>query len=338
MRYNPQLDGLRAIAALVVLAYHSKVPFFVGGFLGVDVFFVLSGYLITKLLTEQYREANKINYYGFFSRRLWRLYPAFLLFLVFYAVLGPTFFPQYSIEKHYQDIVITGLYFADYARTFGVPLSVINHTWSLSVEMHFYLLWPLLLYLILGLSKERLQLTLFLMWIVSSLWRWYGFYWFEDGWYIYNRLDTHCSGLILGAFLTTLRPTKNKLVGTAGLVLVLFAITSFRWRMESTALVGFSIAEIGTAMIILSPVSWMGNRVLVWLGKLSYGIYLWHYPAIRFMRDLNSSWLDTLLVGLLFGIMVAAISYYLIEEPIRKRYRYKRRVLPNLSPNSKPPP
>ena len=171
MNYNPQLDGLRAIAAIIVVAFHAKAPQFGGGFLGVDIFFVLSGYLITKLLVEEKTLSGNINYRRFFTRRLWRLYPALLTLLAVYALLAPTLFPQFSATKHYQDIVLSGLYLADYARTFHAPLSVLNHTWSLAAEMHFYLVWPLILSLVLRLPKECIQFTLLIMWLAATLWR-----------------------------------------------------------------------------------------------------------------------------------------------------------------------
>ncbi|WP_261843772.1 acyltransferase family protein [Aliamphritea ceti] len=321
MHYDPKLDGLRAIAAILVVAFHAKVPQLSGGFLGVDIFFVLSGYLITKLLVDERQKTNQINYCRFYTRRLWRLYPALLLLITVYALLAPILYPQYKTTQHYQDIVLSGLYLADYARAFDIPLEVLSHTWSLSVEMHFYLLWPLILALILKLPKEHIRLTLSFMWIAATLWRWQEHYWLQDWRDIYDRADTHCSGLIFGALLTTINPIKNKLVTIIGFMLTSLAMAYFRWRMESTTLFGFSLTEIGAAMIILAAPTWMGSSILAWLGKMSYGLYLWHYPVIHIMRNLDASWQTSLITALSIGIALAAISYYLIEQPILKRHR-----------------
>lgn len=331
MRYNPKLDGLRAIAAIIVVAFHAKVPAFGGGFLGVDVFFVLSGYLITRLLVDENESLGQIDFGRFFIRRLWRLYPALLFLIIVYVFFAPALFPQYDIKKHYQDTVLSGLYLADYARTFGVPLSVLNHTWSLSAEMHFYLVWPIIFTLVLKLPKERIQSVLLAIWLVSTAWRWHGFAWFEDGWDIYNRVDTHSSGLILGALLATMKPIPSRVLGYLGLALVIFSISYFDWRKQSTALFGFSLAEIGAAMIILAPPRWMGGTVLVWIGKMSYGLYLWQYPVVRFMRDSDASWQVSLLIGMMVGISIAAVSYYFIEEPLLKRFRARYRPTENSS-------
>ena len=320
MRYDPRLDGLRAIAALIVVAFHAKSPLSAGGVL-VDIFFVLSGYLISRILLDEKRKTNEIDYGRFFTRRLWRLYPALLLLIAAYALMAPILYPQYENEKHYLDIILSSLYLADYARTLNIPLSVLNHTWSLSVEMHFYLIWPFVLALVLKLPADRVPVAFLLLWAAATLWRWYSFYSLEDGWDIYNRADTHSSGLILGAFIATIKPTPGKLFSVLGFAGIIIAITMFSWRSEATALVGFSLAELGTAMVILAAPAWLGAGVLPWIGKMSYGLYLWHYPVIRVMRNIDAGWQASLLAGVLLGLLLASASYYLVEQPILKRRR-----------------
>ena len=143
MAYQPALDGVRALAILAVLLFHAKVPGVPGGFVGVDVFFVLSGFLITTILAGEHRRCGRIDLPGFYRRRLRRLYPALIVFLCAYLLTAGLLFPRVAPEKHGRDALLALFYLADYGRALDMPLSVLNHTWSLAVEAQFYLLWPL---------------------------------------------------------------------------------------------------------------------------------------------------------------------------------------------------
>src|SRR5690554_740053 len=158
MKYNLSLDGIRAIAALIVVACHAGMPGIGGGFLGVDIFFVLSGYLITRLLHSEHSATGRIDFRSFCRRRLRRLFPALATLLVIYLIAAPLFFPNIPMHKHMLDATLSALYISDYARTLGVPPSVLNHTWSLSVEMQFYLLWPGVMLLLLRLPPRTAML------------------------------------------------------------------------------------------------------------------------------------------------------------------------------------
>src|SRR5690349_20309645 len=140
MSRNSALDGARALAVLLVLLHHTRVPGFAGGFIGVDVFFVLSGYLITSILLREADSAGDIRIGRFLLRRALRLYPPLLLMLSAVLILGPSIWPT---EQLGMPVLISALYLSDYATAFYGPLSVIGHTWSLAVEEHFYLLWPI---------------------------------------------------------------------------------------------------------------------------------------------------------------------------------------------------
>ena len=124
-RYSRSLDGLRAVAAFTVAAYHAKIPAMPGGFFGVDIFFVLSGYLITRLLIDEYRDTSKIDLRAFMARRLRRLYPALLLFLGGYLALAPVAFGDVAFGRHLIDAICTALYIANYTRLFDSPMSVL---------------------------------------------------------------------------------------------------------------------------------------------------------------------------------------------------------------------
>ena len=152
-------DKVRAIAVMLVMIFHSSVPLFHGGFLGVDVFFVLSGYLITRILLAELDKTGNIQLLRFYIHRLARLSPPLLLLLLLYLVAAPHFWPDYS--WHVRDSLLTAMYLTDYAKAlYNVP-DMLRHTWSLSVEEHFYLLWPLGLMLLSPVSKRQLPVILF---------------------------------------------------------------------------------------------------------------------------------------------------------------------------------
>lgn len=319
MNYNPSLDGIRALAALVVVAFHAKVPGFGGGFLGVDIFFVLSGFLITQLLCAEYAQRARINWGVFAARRLRRLYPAMATMLIAYLAFAPALFPHISQEKHLQDLLLTALYLSDYARAFDGPLSVLSHTWSLAVEMQFYLVWPVVVVGLLRLPRRTAILALLGLYIASNAWRWVAFEIFEDGWDVYDRADTHASGLVLGSLLGYAQPRVAARWAPVGLAMIAISVMVFEWGEAVTVHFGFTAAEIGTALLVLSAPSWLGIGVLAWLGRMSYGLYLWHYPLMRWMRGEQWGWPETFATGLALGLMAAVTSYYTFERYFRSR-------------------
>ena len=175
LRYNPAFDGLRAIAALCVIASHCELPGLAGGFYGVDLFFVLSGFLITWLLFDEHSVTGRIDLPYFFFRRYLRLTPPLLAMLAVYLAIAPTAWPEFSLWSHIRDVLLTGSYVSDYARAFwGTPL-ILQHSWSLGVEEHFYLLWPLAVLALLRLPARWRPAALFCLYIAATAWRmaWY---------------------------------------------------------------------------------------------------------------------------------------------------------------------
>src|SRR5487761_2131823 len=154
LRYNQALDGLRAVAIGLVAADHCWVPGFDSGYFGVDVFFVLSGFLITQLLVDEYDSQGQIDLGKFYLRRLLRLTPPLAILLAVYLAVAPTLWPHYGLWPHIRDAALAGLYLADYGRAFWSQPTLLEHTWSLSVEEHFYLLWPFAV-LLLGRVEPR---------------------------------------------------------------------------------------------------------------------------------------------------------------------------------------
>ena len=200
---------MRAIAALLVVADHCRIPGFEGGFYGVDLFFVLSGYLITRLLIDEHTSSGSIDLPRFYLRRYLRLTPPLLALLAAYLVFGPILWPQFDLWWHVRDALVAAFYISDYARAFLQLPHIVQHTWSLGVEEHFYLLWPLALLGLLRLPARWRPAALFGLFVAATAWR---MIWYDDvsDWpETYFRFDTRMAGLMLGALMVTLPPEAN---------------------------------------------------------------------------------------------------------------------------------
>lgn len=334
MKYTPALDGLRAIAILSVVLFHAWAPFASGGFVGVDLFFVLSGFLITSLLLQEQRATGKVDLPAFYRRRFMRLMPALAFMLAAYALLAPMLWPG---KGHWIAAVIAGAYLSDYAYAMMVELPrQIRHTWSLAVEMHFYLLWPLAL----GLTAKRftpaqLHSVLFAVYVIACLWR--AACAFGQDWnLVYFRFDTRLPGLLLGAWLASVvrDPAALAVVAIrlprlrAWIFVLVVCAALFAWEVPLTLAVGLLFVEwCGVALVLacLSPNSRLANPAAVFLGTLSYGIYLWHFPIFYWLRE-RMSWELTLLIGLPISIAIAWLSFVTIER-WAKRMRSPSRSL-----------
>jgi peptidoglycan/LPS O-acetylase OafA/YrhL len=263
MRYIPELDGLRALAVLAVLLFHSAPhgPF-PGGFVGVDLFFVLSAFLITGLLEQQ-------DLRTFYMGRYLRLTPALLFMLCGYLLVAPLLWPGYP---HARDAGLAALYVSDYSFTFWGEPHYLRHTWSLAVEEQFYLLWPFALMLLNRAARP--QRWLIGAYAVLTLWRLP----FAADWAsYYYRFDTHATGLIAGAWLYFDRPKFSRWhAAVAGAVLAAILVCG---RIDE-ALLFITPAEIASAVLIgwaaQQGAFWLRSAPLRVIGKLSYGIYLWH--------------------------------------------------------------
>lgn len=352
MEHRPELDGIRAIAVIAVVAFHSYVviALFGGGWLGVDVFFVLSGYLITALLLAENTRTGTLDLRSFWVRRLLRLFPALLVALT----IGVFFYPVLSADG-----TLLG-----YLRTVGASVSYLEnlifgltgnevgkfgHTWSLAVEMQFYLLWPPVL---LWLLRRRAALT---TWILGGIVVSYVLVVLqsgpEDGRFsvAYYMPWTRAYELLAGALVAVLLARRTGTPSTAeprrwtgwlimvGLGLVFLVAATYSIYTDSrvltwesplvaalTALLLVHLAEVRTsgvgALLAWAP--------LVWIGKVSYGIYLFHYPVLWVLRDhgIGTEHASVAFVlGLGISTVLAAASFYVVEQPV---LRLKRRFSP----------
>jgi peptidoglycan/LPS O-acetylase OafA/YrhL len=365
-RYLPALDGLRAFAVLGVMAYHFNYHWANGGYLGVDFFFVLSGFLITSLLAGEWVSTRRIKLRTFWSRRAKRLLPAvlvLLLVLTVYAWLGG---PNITTDTFRPDAIATLFYYANwhlvfthqsYFAQFQLP-SPLKHTWSLAIEEQFYLVWPLIALAMFKLGKRRrsrgprafprrLALIVTTILAVASaaemalLYR-QG----VDPSRIYYGTDTRAFELFIGAILAlivTARPDHSArvrkvlhVVGPiAAVALGYLWVTAGDNQGNPAAWMyrgGLVVAGILAALIIASvaqPSSGplgavMSIPPLRWIGRISYGLYLWHWPVYVLMTDITTGLNGTpLLIARLAATFGAAtISFYLIERPVR-RYHWK---------------
>ncbi|MDR0270889.1 acyltransferase family protein [Paenibacillus sp.] len=346
-RYMPGLDGLRTLAVFFVVLYHLNFNWAPGGFLGVSIFFVLSGYLITDLLTAEWSRNHTIDLKAFWIRRCRRLLPAMLVMMAAVVAWVTLFNP--SLMSVLRGDVVSSLFYVNnwylifhqvsYFEKFG-PISPFGHMWSLAVEEQFYLLWPLLMLLGMKLLKKRGPVVLLIM-ALAALSAFMMMLLYDQGSdpsRVYYGTDTRAFSLLIGAALSILWPSqklstkvsaKTRLaldgMGIIGLVSV-FVMVWMTNEYESFLYPGgFLLLSLMTAMIIASaahPASLtgmlLGLKPLRWLGSRSYSIYIWHYPIIvltaRADSDPNVS---RVLIQLAASIILASLSYKYIEEPIR---------------------
>jgi len=344
--YSPALDGLRALSVIAVLLYHAGLKWIPGGFLGVEVFFVISGYLITSLLLSEWVEKGCISFSNFWLRRARRLFPALFLLILAVISYAVVFLPD-EVAGLRGDFLSTGLYVNNwfqvfssksYFETVGRP-SLLKHMWSLAVEEQFYLFWPVALFLLLRFLRKSLVLFVILAGILTSIASMAVLYQPDtDPSRIYFGTDTRAAGLLFGAALAFIRrPGKseekevNWLTQTAGLAALGVLAACFIFVTEFNALLyrgGFTVVDLAAAGLIAVAVSPRGRvlasllswKPLLWVGLRSYGIYLWHFPVFAVTRpelDVTIKGLPLLFMRLALTAVLAALSYHFVEKPVR---------------------
>ncbi|UTH13253.1 acyltransferase family protein [Macrococcus equipercicus] len=346
--YMPGLDGLRAISVIAIIIYHLNPAILPGGFLGVDTFFIISGFLITTLLLKEHRETGTIRLTIFYMKRIRRLFPAVLLMIVtvFNYCL---FFQPALIEQLRKDIVAVLLYVTnwwyiydtvDYFQSFNPkPL---QHLWSLAIEEQFYFVFPCMLLLFLTLNKRKLTLFYFaLLAVCSGLWM---NYLYEPGMNtsrLYFGTDTRLQTLMLGVLLAFIWPvhqlkakpgvmtrTIMSILGFTALFTLMGAFVVVRDSSGYLYQGGFGVLGIITLVIIASCVfpGSLLNQLLSWkllttIGRYSYSLYLWHYPVIVLTHaHFNKGELPSYIYGIDIALTIglAVLSYHLVEQPFRK--------------------
>lgn len=341
--YRPDLQGLRAIAVIAVLLFHIWPGVFRGGFVGVDVFFVISGFLITSLLFAEIDLKGKVDLLQFWARRMMRLLPAATVVL-FSALAGALIWiPQTEFFNTAHHVMASALYMenwalvaqsVDYWAT-GQSPSPVQHYWSLSIEEQFYFVWPPLVALTaviarLGWSGVRTNARwlLGLVFCVSLL---FSILPGLDAANSYFKTSTRAWELALGALLAVfqdklyLRVWLRSLIGWLGLVLVGIAVTLISEQMRFPGWVAL-VPTLGAAMLLLSgdaagsPYRILALKPVTYIGDISYALYLWHWPIIVFFRpfgeDLPKEYVSYSIIALTFALAIA--TKYLVEDPFRR--------------------
>ncbi len=365
----PALDGLRAVAVALVLAGHGGIPGVSGGFIGVDIFFVLSGFLITSLLLDELGRTGRIGLTGFWIRRARRLLPALVL-MVLTVAAARELLPYQALTGLRNDAIAAFLWMANWRFvaqktdyfTQGAPPSPLQHTWSLGVEEQYYFVWPVLLIavtLLLGARARRyfrratvggVRFATFVIATVGALASATAAIVFvsdatRDR--IYFGTDTRAQALLTGAAAAALLvrdwPSLNRgwcligtrwgrrvarflpVVGVAGLA----AATHFATGSAREFRHGLLIAVAVAAVLVVAPVALeqrgliariLAWRPLVWLGAISYGVYLWHWPIFLALNGERTGWegLPLFAARCAATVAVAGASWWLIEQPIRR--------------------
>jgi peptidoglycan/LPS O-acetylase OafA/YrhL len=348
LRQLPGLDGLRAIAVIAVIIYHLNPSWLRGGYLGVDVFFVISGYLITSLLLAEWSRSRRVALVAFWRRRARRLLPALAAVLVAVTLMA-SFAARDGLARLQGDLPASMFYVMNwrllvhhdsYIASLGRP-PLLQHLWSLSVEEQFYLLWPPVLILLRRrLTSGRLALVALSGAGVSALLMAVLFHSGGDPSGVYFGSETHAQGLLIGCALASAIPPwrmaatvpqgARRLLersGLLGLAVVVAGLATLGFYSPATYRGGMLMVDLATAVVIATvahPASRLGlalsRQPLRWAGQRSYSLYLWHWPIFEMTRpgiDVGATGWPVLLVRLALTAGAAEVSYRYIEQPWR---------------------
>lgn len=348
-RYMPGLDGIRAVAVIAIIIYHLNPQWLWGGFLGVDTFFVISGYLITSLLLTEYHNTGKIELTSFWLRRVKRLIPAVLFLVMGVLVLTLIFMPT-EIQKVRADSIAAIFYVSnwwyimqnvDYFEQFAVqPL---KHLWSLAIEEQFYLVFPILLLSLLSFIRrlKSIRIIFLILLVISMITMMVLYVPNENVARVYFGTDTRIQTLLMGVLLALVWPPfqlkakvnrkMRMMIDTAGVVGLAILFICFKFVSETNSILyygGFFLISAVTLLVIASSVhpsgyfaKFLGNKVFTFIGSRSYSLYLWHYPIIvlihhQFVQGQIPSLVYV--VEILLMVLMAEFSYKFIEQPFRK--------------------
>ncbi|MNO57205.1 O-acetyltransferase OatA [compost metagenome] len=349
-RYVPGIDGLRALSVLAVIAYHLNLNWAEGGLLGVGIFFVISGYLITDQIITQWEKHRRLNFPDFLARRVRRLLPAMIVMLFVVALWLLIIEPSRLVGL--KGDFISSLFYLNnwwlifhnvsYFESFGPP-SPIGHLWSLSIEGQFYMLWPIVLIIVMKIARRRGKLIAWIMACaaVSALAMALIYVPGTDPSRVYYGTDTRVFALLIGAALAVAWPSQKlndkvseparrvlDLVGGLGLILLLVLFNQVNEFDDLLYRGGFLVISLIAAVVIAvlaHPASRLGSIVgckpLRWIGVRSYSLYIWHFPVI-ILSSPNVNTEETSMLRIIIQVAVsfllAALSYKYVEEPIRR--------------------
>lgn len=345
LNYRPEIDGLRAVAILPVVFYHAGIAGFSGGFVGVDVFFVISGYLITSIILHEKRE-GRFSLLNFYERRVRRIFPALFvmmaaMFPVAFLLLSPTAMKEFSGSVAASTVFVANVFFLRASGYFATAaeLKPLLHNWSLSLEEQFYILFPAALLLTWRLGRS-VQLSLFAVVAIASLA--YAQWQVGSGdahrafFLLHTRIWELLMGVLAAFWLASERGQAIRLQGQfrhaalLGLAFILAAVFAYD---SDTPFPGIAalVPCAGAALVIAfaEPRSLTGRllsaRVMVFVGLVNYSLYLWHYPLLAFTRiSLETVSSPLLLAVCALSFVLACLSWRYVERPVRERRSWPR--------------
>ena len=354
VKHISSIDGLRAIAVTAVVLYHLGISWIPGGFLGVDLFFVISGYVITRLILDSINQSSALDLRAFYAARLRRIYPGFLFMVICTIIFIGVWAPE-AIKRFLSDLpyALTGTInwllvarHQDYFETVGRP-PLLQHTWSLAVELQFYLIWPIILLTVLKyFGKKNIARIALIIAMVSGTTLFFVSLQLDQSnaqqvSHIYFGTDTHSLGLFLGSALAVswipqnlsadIEKRAQDVIDGIGVVGLLGLISTFLFIEESNASlyrVAFPLAGIFGCLVIVSlvhPASRFAPLISTapfrWVGQRSYGIYIWHWVIFQVTRpsvDLSGQTWALYLARVLLVLALADISLRWVEIPFRQ--------------------
>ena len=353
-RLRRDVQGLRAVAVGLVVADHAGIGWLAGGFVGVDVFFVLSGYLITQLLVRELRASDRVSVSAFYARRARRILPAAGVVLAAVAVYSAyellvTRAAEIGVDVLWAAAFLANVHFASVETDYfaaGTPASPVQHFWSLAVEEQFYLVWPALLAVVAWSVRRRARdgsaagrVIVHATWLVAAVWL------LSLAWSVHDTATSPAAAyfstparaweLATGALLALGAPTVRRLPAMArpllsaiGLSAICLAAVAFD---PKTPFPGWAalLPVLGTAAVLAAGVErddvgvsrLLGWRPVTWVGDVSYSLYLWHWPVLLLGRHSVADWpaWSGSLALVAVSVALAAVSYHVVETPFRRR-------------------
>lgn len=334
--YRPEIDGMRAISILLVIFHHLGWSFFSGGFIGVDIFFVISGFLITSIVHKE-ASSGQFSFLDFYKRRILRLAPAYYAVLVAVTCVSLIILMPAELLNYFDSVSYSTVFFANFymwkevggyfkANADVIPLL---HLWSLAVEEQFYIFWPITLLLLIKFCRKSIVLPLMLCGLIVSIAvSEYGVRHFISA--AYYLMPTRIFEFLIGAILVFLPESKlgrfrRSMLGLLGLFCILYAAIKYHGDMFFPGLAGI-LPCFGAALIIFfcsSRIDMVGKLLafqpLVHIGRISYPAYLWHWPIIAFINvfALSIDWKLGILI-IIITLLLSQLTYSYIEKPIKR--------------------
>ena len=342
MKYRAEIDGLRAIAVIPVILFHGGFELFSGGFIGVDVFFVISGYLITAILIKDL-ENNSFSLINFYERRARRILPALYFMIIISVIIGWFILTPYFYRDLFQTITATSLFLSNYLLYLKsgyfasiAELKPLLHTWSLAVEEQYYVLFPILLFFFWRFGRNTTLWLFSILFFLSFLFCLWALNHHPNANFLLlpSRAWELLAGCLVAFFIQKKGFLSNNLFSILGLIAILFSVFTFDSSTPFPSLYTL-IPVFGTVAIIVFAngttlvARILRIRIIVGLGLISYSLYLWHQPIFSFLKHLlfaKPTYLQSLSAFVLIFI-ISFFSWQYVERPFRNKNKFKKKII-----------